>query len=986
MVQVKDVTIKYVDEDLKTLRTVSSGRPVGYLDSFSYGEVPIDFGYNDYRVNDRPVRVEEYDKVVDYLTHGGIGELWVDYGDCQVCYVDSVARQVENINGGEIYFNASGELHREDGPAYLNGKTSRYYWKGQRISKKDHQIRAQEKIMKIIIKKKALEFDGNYKQLIYRDNGLYFHWKVPERKLEVVKEFVKNQTGKRFFELTNISGKKEVVHFENGQIVSRTLEAPTREKTYKYSNNKLVEFTFNGEHADISCKKLSRGLEHNLEYKSDTLSFLWDIPQEELPKISNWIIDDLQGELTFSNGYEDVLFKDGELVKRVVGPERFLYEYKEGRRLVESKEEAMSEKKNLLDMCRDYSFLAEYFGVTDYSPIQQNYFDGGWHSFKNGILHNEYGPAVVTSNSIPQYFLGGQQLAKEEWLCLTDPEYSGNISLGILHDEVRFYKEGKLHREFGPAVMNQNGSQQWYREGKLHRENGPATITDKGMKWAINGELFDNCEWAEAKDRYLQLQKRVSKKVTSPHVKRTRGLGEKYEAFLVVNHAEDDDYSWIVSSSFNDTKKSFFIDLQDLDVPDEISKSSEFGEALLDAFIAEGWRQNWYYISNDEKLNKIAKKYLEAAEAKVKENLKGVESLSKDKDEVLKLLKKQEIEIKDTVPFVKLSEEEMEEYAQPESKDRFMYGIAEDKKVIETIEKAYKKVQKKVVDVNKPLGKEAFDELELVNDILNQIDECYDDENKIDPLLMKIRPPFLENIKSVKNQTLIINAVAGLANHLMEKDRKTLRKEIKENMIKEPMIPESILIARKDDDWVKKESKEMYSATYNPDYLNLILPEETKKDKAKKSLGVVKDATKQGIRIGVATEGANIAYDSVKNMLVNVLGISPKALESKVNQELIMMTALAMTHLAAEIYSDKVNSEKIQELCGLVMEGKVKDNTGTIIKMVPMLMNVSKKMDVESKLRFDTPEVVAQEALPEELMEALNEAEEMEEEYARVRD
>lgn len=603
---------------------------------------------------------------------------------------------------------------------------------------------------------------------------------------------------------------------------------------------------------------------------------------------------------------EEIFFKGEELVKRNVGPEGTWYEYKDGKQVMEKEKEKV--EKNLLDFCRYYSFPSEYFGITNFHAEQKHYSENAWLIYKDGSLHCEAGPARVEKSNRPEYFLGGQKLSKEEWLCLTDPKYRGPVNFGIENDKVSFFKNGELHRDFGPAIINQNGSRIWYKEGKLHREDGPALISYGEVQWAIDGELFSsgNDEWVEARQRYRELQQRKDRPAESPHIKKILGLKEHAEAVLVVNHT----YSWVISKEVEGKRQSFFIDLNEMDIPEEISKSQEFGEALLESFLEEEWYNNWYSVSTNKKLDKIAKKYLDAAEAKAKENLKGAEVLSKDIAKISKLLKFDEI-----------------------------------------------------------------DELELVNRTLKKIDECHKDENKIDDLLHELNRPnahgdlFIDQIKSIENKNIVIDAVAKLAQSLIVK-------EAQDNM-KKAQVPVKVkriepMVFEKKENWVKVEPFD--------------LPPETKKDKAKKSLGVVRDATKQGVKIGVATEGANIAYDSVKNMLINVLGISPKALESKVNQELIMMTALAMTHLAAEIYSDKVDAEKIQDLCGLIMEGKVKDNTETLLKMVPKLMNISKKMDVESKLRVDTPEITTQEALPEELMEALNEAEEIEEEYARVRD
>jgi hypothetical protein len=54
----------------------------------------------------------------------------------------------------------------------------------------------------------------------------------------------------------------------------------------------------------------------------------------------------------------------------------------------------------------------------------------------------------------------------------------------------RWYKNGELHREDGPAVEYTNGTKHWYQNNLLHRDDGPATEHANGDKyWYQNGEL-----------------------------------------------------------------------------------------------------------------------------------------------------------------------------------------------------------------------------------------------------------------------------------------------------------------------------------------------------------------------------------------------------------------------------------------------------------------------------------------------------------------
>ncbi|MHA6897984.1 hypothetical protein [Ralstonia pseudosolanacearum] len=39
---------------------------------------------------------------------------------------------------------------------------------------------------------------------------------------------------------------------------------------------------------------------------------------------------------------------------------------------------------------------------------------------------------------------------------------------------IKFYKNGRFHREDGPAIKWESGSEEWYLNGWLHREGKPA--------------------------------------------------------------------------------------------------------------------------------------------------------------------------------------------------------------------------------------------------------------------------------------------------------------------------------------------------------------------------------------------------------------------------------------------------------------------------------------------------------------------------------
>ncbi len=70
----------------------------------------------------------------------------------------------------------------------------------------------------------------------------------------------------------------------------------------------------------------------------------------------------------------------------------------------------------------------------------------------------------------------------------------------------KWYKDGKRHREDGPAIIYANGRQYWYKDGKRHREDGPAVIWPDGTQyWYINNKDITNDITIWAKDRNIDL-------------------------------------------------------------------------------------------------------------------------------------------------------------------------------------------------------------------------------------------------------------------------------------------------------------------------------------------------------------------------------------------------------------------------------------------------------------------------------------------------
>ncbi len=80
-----------------------------------------------------------------------------------------------------------------------------------------------------------------------------------------------------------------------------------------------------------------------------------------------------------------------------------------------------------------------------------------------------------------------------------------------------WYREGKPHREDGPAIEGIDGHKEWWIEGKPHREDGPACEYSDGVKvWCkegryhrLNGPALEypdgSKEWWVEDKQYFQI-------------------------------------------------------------------------------------------------------------------------------------------------------------------------------------------------------------------------------------------------------------------------------------------------------------------------------------------------------------------------------------------------------------------------------------------------------------------------------------------------
>lgn len=104
------------------------------------------------------------------------------------------------------------------------------------------------------------------------------------------------------------------------------------------------------------------------------------------------------------------------------------------------------------------------------------------HYYKNGMLHNENGPAIIYDN--------GKTLT-QKWY-INDKQHRENDLPAVIEDfgdkqTKEWYLNGERHRDNDlPAIEHYSGHKEWYVNGQKHRDNGPA-IEGKDNLWIKNG-------------------------------------------------------------------------------------------------------------------------------------------------------------------------------------------------------------------------------------------------------------------------------------------------------------------------------------------------------------------------------------------------------------------------------------------------------------------------------------------------------------------
>lgn len=67
-------------------------------------------------------------------------------------------------------------------------------------------------------------------------------------------------------------------------------------------------------------------------------------------------------------------------------------------------------------------------------------------------------------------------------------------------DSIRYYKDDRLHREDGPAIIWSCGDVEYWVDGFIHHEDGPALVyADGNERWWIQDDELTEHEFLEWK-------------------------------------------------------------------------------------------------------------------------------------------------------------------------------------------------------------------------------------------------------------------------------------------------------------------------------------------------------------------------------------------------------------------------------------------------------------------------------------------------------
>lgn len=110
------------------------------------------------------------------------------------------------------------------------------------------------------------------------------------------------------------------------------------------------------------------------------------------------------------------------------------------------------------------------------SPVEESNGTKRWYC--NGVLHREDGPAIEWPDGAKSWYSHGKRHRED------------GPAIEQRNGDKYWFSHGKMHREDGPAAEQRDGDKYWFSHGKLHREDGPAVELRDGTRyWYSGGKL-----------------------------------------------------------------------------------------------------------------------------------------------------------------------------------------------------------------------------------------------------------------------------------------------------------------------------------------------------------------------------------------------------------------------------------------------------------------------------------------------------------------
>lgn len=336
---------------------------------------------------------------------GRIEKHWGSEVHTSIHREDAPALVVKNDEGDIIYkWMKRGLLHREDGPAIYDGSGKfQYRYEGQL-----HRLGG------------PAEFDGHW--YYWCANGLFHNEDGPAK--------------------VGVDGTPDFWALE-GKIYASEQEWKDAKKSM-YSEIK-----------DFTTGVVTR-------FKNSSIKHSQTRPSVATPQGAEyWYVDGLLHRLdgaAVSTDEEEAWYRQGRLHRRD-GPAKVMYK-----------------NDQALEMWYWYGRLHRHEG-----PAVIGYDDEDNVVLQKHYLSNQLcrfdGPAVVdTKRNLEEYYIFGEQISKEEYL-------SGTVAFRDKNGNVSHLKVGKgvnrllLHRNDGLPAYSTLSEDRWYVNGSLHREDGPAVVS-----------------------------------------------------------------------------------------------------------------------------------------------------------------------------------------------------------------------------------------------------------------------------------------------------------------------------------------------------------------------------------------------------------------------------------------------------------------------------------------------------------------------------